>query len=60
LNQQIRHMANLLPGARDPNHLYGFSCECGCGKIVALSAAEFDRNGGAWSDGHRPAQRHAS
>ena len=60
LNEQIRHMAGLLPGAKDPTHLYGFSCECGCGKIVALSAAEFDHEGGAWAGGHRPAQQQAS
>lgn len=60
LNQQIRKMAALLPGAKDPNHKYGFSCECGCGTIVPLSATEFDREGGAWADGHRPAQERAS
>ena len=60
LNQQIRLMADLLPGAKDPNHVYGFSCECGCGKIVPLSASEFDRKDGAWADGHAPAQEQAS
>jgi hypothetical protein len=60
LNQQIRHLASLLPGAKDPNHVYGFSCQCGCGKIVPLSAGEFDRQGGAWAEGHRPAQQKAS
>ena len=60
LNQQIRLLADKLPGATDPNHVYGFSCECGCGKIVALSALEFDRQGGAWADGHRPASELAS
>lgn len=60
LNQQIRVLADRLPGAKDPNHKYGFSCECGCGKIVPLSAPEFDQEGGAWADDHRPAQRHAS
>jgi hypothetical protein len=60
LNKQIRHLADLLPGAKDPNHLYGFSCECRCGKIVAMSAADFDRQGGAWAEGHRPAQQQAS
>jgi hypothetical protein len=60
LNEQIRHMADLLPGAKDPHHVYGFSCECGCGRIVALSAAEFDRQGGAWAQSHRPASERAS
>jgi hypothetical protein len=60
LNRQIRHLADRLPGAKDPNHVYGFSCECGCGKVVPLSAGEFDRIGGAWTEGHEPAQEQAS
>lgn len=60
LNDQIRRMADLLPGAKDPNHKYGFSCECGCGKIVGLSALEFDLAGGAWAEGDRPAEQQAS
>ena len=50
LNQQIRRLADMLPGGLD--HLYGFSCECGCGKTFQLSAAEFDRQEGAWLNGH--------
>jgi hypothetical protein len=50
LNMQIRRLAELLPGGLE--HEYGFSCECGCGQIARLSAAEFDRGGGAWLDGH--------
>jgi hypothetical protein len=60
LNQHIRHLADLLPGAKDPNYKYGFSCECGCGTIVPLSVVEFDREGGAWTTEHKPAQRQAS
>lgn len=60
LNQQLRRMAELLPGTKDENHKYGFSCECGCGQIVALSAPEFDREGGAWAEGHEPAHERAS
>ena len=60
LNQQIRHLADLLPGARDPDYMYGFSCECGCGSIVALSVGDFDRIGAAWAEGHEPAQEQAS
>jgi hypothetical protein len=60
LNQQIRHLADLLPGAKDPDHMYGFSCECGCGKVVPMSAVAFDGEGGAWTEGHKPAQQRAS
>jgi hypothetical protein len=60
LNNQIRLLAERLPGKDDPNHKYGFSCECGCGQIVPLSTAEFDREGGAWAEGHRPAELRAS
>jgi hypothetical protein len=51
LNMQIRRVADLVPGGLD--HEYGFSCECGCGELARLSAAGFDRDGGAWLDGHR-------
>lgn len=51
LNLQIRRLAELLPGGLE--HAYGFSCECGCGEIVRLSATEFDHQGGAWLDGHK-------
>jgi hypothetical protein len=34
LNQQLRLTSLTLPGKDDPNHKYGFSCECGCGRIV--------------------------
>ncbi|HJQ51274.1 MAG TPA: hypothetical protein VJ838_12245 [Gaiellaceae bacterium] len=60
LNQQIRHLAELLHGAKDDDHEYGFSCECGCGTVVALSVPEFDRDGGAWADGHKAEERQAS
>ena len=49
LNNQIRRLAEMLPGGLE--HEYGFSCECGCGETVRLSAAEFAR-AGAWLDGH--------
>jgi hypothetical protein len=47
---QIRRLADLLGGLE---HAYGFTCECGCGEIVRLSAIQFDNEGGAWLDGHR-------
>jgi hypothetical protein len=60
LNKQIRLLADRLPGAKDPDYLYSFSCECGCGQIVPLSASAFDSDGGAWAEGHRPASEMAS
>jgi hypothetical protein len=51
LNVQIRRLAEMLPGGAE--HEYGFTCECGCGEIVPISAAEFDSDGGAWLAGHR-------
>jgi hypothetical protein len=52
LNAQVRRVAEMLPGGLE--HEYGFTCECGCGEIVRLSAADLDPMGGAWVDGHRP------
>jgi len=54
LNMQIRRLADMLPGGLE--HVYGFSCECGCGETCQGSAAEFDHQGGAWLDGHRMAK----
>jgi hypothetical protein len=54
LNQQIRRIAQLLP--HEEGHRYAFTCECGCGGTASSTAEEFDRNGGAWTNGHRPQQ----
>jgi hypothetical protein len=54
LNMQIRLLADMLPGGVE--HVYGFSCECGCGETFQLSAAEFDHQGGAWLYDHRDGQ----
>jgi hypothetical protein len=54
LNMQIRRLADMLPGGLE--HVYGFSCECGCGETFQRSAAEFDHQGGAWLDGHKDGQ----
>jgi hypothetical protein len=51
LNMQIRRLAEMLPGGLE--HLYGFSCECGCAETFQLSATEFDHQRGAWLEGHR-------
>jgi hypothetical protein len=50
LNMQICRLAGMLPGGLE--HEYGFACECGCGELVARSATEFERAGGAWLHGH--------
>ena len=54
LNKQIRRLAEMLPGGLE--HVYGFSCECGCGETLQLSAAEFDHHGGARLYGHEDDQ----
>jgi hypothetical protein len=51
LNMQICRLAEMLPGGLE--HEYGFSCECGCGEIVSLSAANVSLKGGAWLKDHR-------
>jgi hypothetical protein len=51
LNRQIWRLAAMLPGGLA--HEYAFGCECGCGRVVRRSAAEYDRDGGAWLEGHR-------
>jgi hypothetical protein len=53
VNQQIRRLAEMLPGSAETK--FGFNCECGCGTVVALTPAHFDADG-AWADGHRPAE----
>ena len=56
LNMQIRRLADMLPGGLE--HIYGFSCECGCGETCRRSAAEFDHQQGAWLDGHGHGAKH--
>jgi hypothetical protein len=58
LNMQIRRLADMLPGGLE--HVYGFSCECGCGQTFQQSAAEFDHQGGAWLEGHGNGQTASS
>ena len=54
-NNQLRVTAVAVAGASADGHAYGFLCECGCGETVMLNLAEYDEQGGAWSDGHEPA-----
>ena len=50
-NEQVRRLADILPDSADTR--FGFICQCGCGEVVALTAATFDAHGG-WVDGHKP------
>ena len=59
-NNQLRAAVVAVAGASADGHPYGFLCECGCEGTVRLVLAEYDEQGGAWLDGHRPTQRHAS
>lgn len=50
-NERVRGLADCLPDSAETK--FGFSCQCGCGTIVALTSRNFDANG-AWADGHKP------
>jgi hypothetical protein len=50
-NGQVRRLADGLPDSAETK--FGFSCQCGCGTVVALTARNFDADG-AWADGHKP------
>ena len=50
-NEQVRQLADSLPDSAETK--FGFSCQCGCGRVVALTSRNFDANG-AWSEGHKP------
>lgn len=53
-NRQIRQIAVMLPGGIGDDHKYAFMCECGCEETARLSTTEYDRDGGAWAEGHKP------
>lgn len=59
-NQQLRRTVVAVAGASADGHPYGFLCECGCGETVRFVLAEYDEQDGAWIEGHKPVQRHAS
>jgi hypothetical protein len=50
-NEQVRRLADKLPGSTETKFL--FDCQCGCGTVVPLTSTNFDANG-AWADGHKP------
>ncbi len=53
-NRRVRLLADSLPDSAETQ--FGFSCQCGCGTVVALTSRNFDAHG-AWADGHKPALR---
>jgi hypothetical protein len=53
-NDQLRVSVVAIGGASADGHEYGFLCECGCGETVMLVLADYDLQGGAWREGHRP------
>jgi hypothetical protein len=55
-NSQLRVTVVAVGGASADGREYGFLCECGCGETVRLVLAEYDEQGGAWLDGHKPEQ----
>jgi hypothetical protein len=52
-NANIRQLAKSL---RDERPI-GFFCECGCMEIVMLTTAEYEQQGGAWLEEHKPPRR---
>ena len=54
LNQEIRRIAETLADPGGDDNPYAFVCECGCGQTVMISLDQFDREGGAWLEGHKP------
>jgi hypothetical protein len=52
-NKKVRGLADSLSDSAAETK-FGFSCQCGCGAVVALTSRNFDANG-AWADGHKPA-----
>ena len=51
-NAQLRATAEVVGHSFDQDHAYGFLCECGCEETAMRTLAEYDREGGAWLDGH--------
>jgi hypothetical protein len=54
-NEQLRVTVVAIGGASADGHDYGFICECGCDETVMLVLADYDLQGGAWLEGHKPA-----
>lgn len=56
VNLAIRDMAESLDAAARDVRPVSFLCECGCFASVELTVFGYDMAGGAWLDGHRPAE----
>ena len=55
-NRQLRETAAVLAGHAGGGYPYAFVCECGCDQVVKISLPEYDREGGAWLEGHKPSE----
>ena len=53
-NRQLRQTASVLAGHSGGGQEYPFLCECGCEEEVKLTLPDYDRQGGAWCEGHKP------
>lgn len=53
LEARIREMGlRTRPPGED---LIGLLCECGCLDIVSMNRNDYEAQGGAWIEGHKPA-----
>jgi hypothetical protein len=51
-NRRLRQAAASLTQAGGGHEHARFVCECGCEQTVVLTLREYDRQGGAWLEGH--------
>jgi hypothetical protein len=56
-NRQLRTTLRALGVGDDDDFLQAFVCECGCEQVAKMGLVDYDRDGGAWLEGHRPAGR---
>jgi len=54
-NAHIREMAMELDALVPDERPIGFFCECGCMALATATLTEYEAQGGAWIEGHRPA-----
>ena len=53
-NAHIHEMAEALDSIVRDERPIGFFCECGCLGVAEATLAEYEEQGGAWIEGHRP------